>query len=125
MKRTTRKPGSSLPLRPVEFHILLVLAEGERHGYGIIRDTEIQTEGQMRLETGTLYRALRRLSALGLVRPTKRRPASDLDDERRRYFAITPMGRRVAAAEARRMAKLVEVARDRDLIPGAKVAGAG
>lgn len=104
-------PEDFLPLRPVEFHILLVLAKGDRHGYGIIQATELQTGGRLRLETGTLYRAMRRLTDAGLVRPSTRRPAPDLDDERRRYFCIAPKGRKVAAAEARRMARLVEAAR--------------
>ena len=108
---TIQNPERFLPLRPVEFQILLVLAQGDRHGYAIIQAAAEQTAGQMRLETGTLYRALRRLADAGLVRPSARRPAPDLDDERRRYFSITPLGRQVAAAEARRMASLVETAR--------------
>ncbi len=113
-----RSPESFLPLRPVEFEILLVLAEGDQHGYAIIQQTEERTDGKLKLETGTLYRALRRLSEQGLVKPASKRPAPDLDDERRRYFAITPVGRQVAAAEARRMASLVDAARARSLITG-------
>jgi len=119
MTSKDRTPESFLPLRPVEFEILLVLADGDQHGYGIIQQTEDRTEGKLRLETGTLYRALRRLSSDGLVKPSSKRPAPDLDDERRRYFSITPLGRRVAAAEARRMASLVDTARARSLIGGA------
>jgi DNA-binding PadR family transcriptional regulator len=116
MSPKNRNPESFLPLRPVEFEILLVLAEGDHHGYAIIQQTEERTEGRLRLETGTLYRALRRLTSDGLVSPSSKRPAPDLDDERRRYFAITPAGREVAAAEARRMASLVDAARARSLI---------
>jgi DNA-binding PadR family transcriptional regulator len=107
----------SLPLRPVEFEILLTLCQGERHGYAIIQETGERSGGTLRLETGTLYRALRRLVADGLVRPGARRPAEDLADERRRYYAITPRGRRVAAVEATRLARLVAAARAAHLLP--------
>jgi DNA-binding PadR family transcriptional regulator len=116
MDPNTLNPESFLPLRPVEFEILLVLADSDHHGYAIIRQAEERTDGALRLETGTLYRALRRLSSEGLVKPSSRRPAPDLEDERRRYFSITPLGRKVAAAEARRMAGLVNAARARSLI---------
>lgn len=118
MNSRDRAPDSFLPLRPVEFEILLVLADGDHHGYAIIQQTEARTEGKLRLETGTLYRALRRLAAHGLVERSSKQPAPDLDDERRRYFSITPLGRKVAAAEARRMASLVDAARARSLIRG-------
>ena len=118
MNPKDRNPESFLPLRPVEFEILLVLAGGDHHGYAIIQQTEERTDGRIRLETGTLYRALRRLSSDGLVKPSPKRPARDLDDERRRYFAITPLGQKVASAEARRMANLVDAARARSLMTG-------
>jgi DNA-binding PadR family transcriptional regulator len=118
MNPTNRRPESFLPLRPVEFEILLVLAGGDHHGYAIIQQTEERTDGRIRLETGTLYRALRRLTSDGLVKPSIKRPASDLDDERRRYFSITQLGRKVAAAEANRMASLVDAARARSLVRG-------
>jgi DNA-binding PadR family transcriptional regulator len=102
----------------VEFQILLVLADGEAHGYSIIRETETRTDGEMRLEPGTLYRALQRLTRDGLIREAERRPAPELDDQRRRYFSLTDEGREVAAAEARRMARLVEEARAADLLKG-------
>lgn len=108
-----------LPLRPVEFEILLTLAPGERHGYAIIQETEARSQGAVRLETGTLYRALHRLGQAGLVTPIERRPADDGGDERRRYYALTPLGRKVAAAEATRMARLVVAARAARLIPAA------
>jgi len=107
------------PLRSIEFEILLTLAEGERHGYAIIREVEERSNGDVRLETGTLYRALRRLVADGLAKPTARRPASDADigdDERRRYYAITPTGRQAAAIEATRLARLVAAARAAKLL---------
>jgi len=109
-------------LRPVEFEILLTLAEGERHGYAILQAIEARSDGALRLETGTMYRALRRLVEGGLVAPTERRPHDEHDDERRRYYAITALGKRVAATEAARMARLVAAARAARLIP---IPGAG
>jgi DNA-binding PadR family transcriptional regulator len=109
-------PQGYTPLRPVEFQILLVLAGGDAHGYAIIRETEARTGGELKLEPGTLYRALQRLTQEGLIRESNRRPVPEMDDQRRRYFAITAAGRKVAAAEARRMARLVEEARASDLL---------
>jgi DNA-binding PadR family transcriptional regulator len=108
-----------LPLRPVEFEVLLVLAEGDSHGYAIMNEAERRYDGARRIETGTLYRALRRLVAAGLIEPSDRRAAPEVDDERRRYFAITPFGRVVASAEARRLRAQVETARARALLSGA------
>jgi DNA-binding PadR family transcriptional regulator len=111
-----RPPEDFLPLRPVEFEILLTLADGERHGYAIIQETESRTG--TRLETGTMYRALRRLVSDGLAKPTNRRAvADDTDDERRRYYTITALGHQVAAAEAARMARLVAAAKAVNLFP--------
>ena len=110
-------PAAHLPLRPVEFEILLTLAHGERHGYAILQETEARSEGALHLETGTMYRALRRLVQGGLVAPTARRPLDGSDDERRRYYAITPPGLRVASAVAARLARLVSAARAARLLP--------
>jgi DNA-binding PadR family transcriptional regulator len=107
----------SPPLRPVEFEILLTLAPGERHGYAIIQQTEARSGGAVRLETGTLYRALQRLVQGGLVTPVERRASDEGGDERRRYYALTPAGRAAAAAEASRMARLVAAAQAAHLIP--------
>lgn len=112
-------PRNHLPLRPVEFEILLVLMGGDSHGYAIIKEAEGRGPGHGRMETGTLYRALRRLTASGMVAPSDRRPVPDARDERRRYFGITPFGKRVAAAEARRLEAQVDVARARELLSGA------
>jgi DNA-binding PadR family transcriptional regulator len=102
-------------MRPIEFEILLSLAVETRHGYAIIQDIESRADGALTVETGTLYRALQRLSEQALVAPDE--PRRTDDDERRRYYAITPEGRRAAAAEARRMAALVDRARAVRLIP--------
>jgi DNA-binding PadR family transcriptional regulator len=116
-------PQSHLPLRPVEFEILLVLVAGDSHGYAIIKEAQERWPGNGTMETGTLYRALRRLTLAGMVEPSDRRPAPEADDDRRRYFAITPFGRAVAAAEARRMETQLDVARARDLLPGTEGGG--
>jgi DNA-binding PadR family transcriptional regulator len=96
-----------LPLRPVTFQILLTLAGGERHGYGITQDIAGRTSARMRLEPGNLYRSLRTMLDDGLIEESERRPAPDLDDERRRYYRITPLGRRVAAAEIARLEAVI------------------
>jgi DNA-binding PadR family transcriptional regulator len=102
-----------LPLKPVEFHVLLSLADAERHGYGITRDIAGRTSARMRIEPGNLYRSLKAMLDSGLIEESERRPAPDLDDERRRYYRITALGRRVAAAETARLEALVAEARAR------------
>jgi DNA-binding PadR family transcriptional regulator len=99
-----------LPLRPVEFHVLLSLAVGERHGYGIVQDAEARGETSVP-DVGTLYRALRRMQDQGLIGAADRREAPDAGDERRNYYRITPLGLRVARAEAKRLAALMHAAR--------------
>ncbi len=107
-----------LPLPAATFHILLALAEADRHGYGIIQDVEARTGGALRLSAGTLYRSIQRLLEQGLIVETRERPAPEDDDERRRYYRITPLGRAVAKAEARRLTELVRMARAAGLAPG-------
>ncbi len=104
-----------VPLRPVIFEILLILNEEERHGYGLMQDVKQRTNGRSILGPGTLYRTLNEMQRLNLIEQSDRRPAPDLDDERRRYYRLTSFGRRVAAAEAERMAALVRTARSGDL----------
>ena len=111
-----RDPRELVPLRPIEFEILLVLTGGDAHGYAIIKEAESRSTGLSRIETGTLYRALRRLTAEGLVGPAEVKPAADVGDQRRRYFSITPFGREVAALEANRLATQLETARARALL---------
>ena len=115
----SRDPRDKLPLRPIEFEILLVLVGGDSHGYAIIQEAQERWPGNGPRETGTLYRALRRLAKAGMVVPSDRRPTAGAHDERRRYFAITPFGKSVAAAEARRLEAQVNVARNRELLSGA------
>src|SRR5262249_56619260 len=105
-----------LPLRRVEFHILLSLASGERHGYGIIQDIEARGETSVP-DVGTMYRALARMVDAGLIESSSRRPAPDRGDERRNYYRITSAGMRVARAEARRLELLMQAARLCGLLP--------
>ncbi|HUA78048.1 MAG TPA: PadR family transcriptional regulator [Acetobacteraceae bacterium] len=102
-----RSPRELLPLTPPVFHILLALADDERHGYGIMRDVERQTGGQLQLGPGTLYGCLKRMFAAGLVEESGERPDPALDDERRRYYRMTALGKRVVRAEAQRLAAAV------------------
>jgi DNA-binding PadR family transcriptional regulator len=102
-----------LPLKPVVFQILISLADGERHGYGITQDIVGRTAARMRLEPGNLYRNIRAALDAGLIVESDRRPAPDLDDERRRYYRITSFGRRVAAAETARLEAIVAEARSK------------
>lgn len=99
-----------LPLPPATFHILLALAEGERHGYAIIQDVEAHTDGELRLSAGTLYRSIARMVEQGLIAETTRRRTAE-DDERRRYYRMTPFGNTVARAEMRRLSQLLRLAR--------------
>ncbi|MGD8329976.1 MAG: PadR family transcriptional regulator [Acidobacteriota bacterium] len=109
---------SFLPLRPVEFHVLLSLCRGERHGYGIMLDAEERTGGALVLQVGTLYRALRRMKQAGLIVDSNARP-TDEDDERRNYYAVTALGRAVAQAEAQRLDALLRAAREGGVIDAA------
>jgi DNA-binding PadR family transcriptional regulator len=105
-------------LPPATFHILLALADADRHGYGIIQEVEERTGGELRLPPGTLYRSIQRLLEQGLLVETDERPAPELDDERRRYYRLTAFGAAVARAEARRLHDLVRMARARGFAPG-------
>ncbi|MEZ5317037.1 MAG: PadR family transcriptional regulator [Vicinamibacterales bacterium] len=107
-----------LPLPTATFHILMALADGERHGYAIIRDVADRTGGRVRLSAGTLYRTIQRLLEQGLIVEVAERPAPELDDERRRYYRLLPFGREVAEAETLRLSQLVRLARARGLAPG-------
>lgn len=105
------------PLPAATFHILMSLAEEERHGYAIIQDVEASTNGELRLSAGTLYRSIQRMLEQGLIVESNRRPARALDDERRRYYRITPLGIAAARSELRRLARLVRLGRERGLKP--------
>ena len=106
-----------LPLPEATFHILLALADSDRHGYAIIQDVADRTGGEVTLGAGTLYRSVQRMQEQGLIVETRDRPAPELDDERRRYYRITPFGAAVARAESRRLTRLVRLARARGFAP--------
>ena len=117
--RTERPdPASLLPLPAATFHILMAVADEDRHGYGIIQDVAARTGGEMKLSAGTLYRSIQRMLEQGLLIETRDRPSPEEDDERRRYYRITPFGAAVARAEARRLAQLVRLARASGFAPG-------
>ena len=107
-----------LPLPPVTFHILVALADEDRHGYAIMQDVTQRTGGALKLGAGTLYRSVQRMLEQGLITEVSTRPAPELDDERRRYYRITPFGRAVARAESRRLAQMLKLARDSGFAPG-------
>ena len=105
-------------LPPATFHILLALADEDRHGYAIIQDVALRTGGALKLSAGTLYRSIQRMLEQGLIVETRDRPAPEDDDERRRYYRITPEGAATAREEARRLSNLVRMARAKGLAPG-------
>ena len=106
-----------LPLLPATFHILVALADEDRHGYAIIQDVAARTDGSIRLSPGTLYRSIQRMLEDGLIVETDERPSPEDDDERRRYYRLTTLGTAVAQAEAARLMDLVRMARARGLAP--------
>lgn len=105
-----------LPLKPDVFLILMILIDGESHGYGIIKEAEARTDGELRLQAGALYRRLKWMLDAELIEELAEAPAGEAEDERRRYYAIAPRGIEVVEAEATRMAALVDAARARDLV---------
>jgi DNA-binding PadR family transcriptional regulator len=108
-----------LPLSARDYQILLSLTAADAHGYAMVQEIDARTGGRLRFEPANLYRSIRRLIRDGLVAPTEERPAAESDDERRRYYRITQVGRRVVRAEAARMRELVDDAVARRILPGA------
>ncbi len=111
------RPEDFLPLHRDTFQILVALADRDRHGYSILRDVEARTDGKVRLSPSTLYASIRRLLEGGLIEELAERPDPEHDDERRRYYRLTPLGRGVAMAEARRLDRLLADARASGLLP--------
>lgn len=111
-----RTPNAHLPLTPALFHVLLALADGDKHGYAVMKEVSRLTEGAVTLSAGTLYGILRRLVSDGMVVEKSERPAPELDDERRRYYHLTEFGREVAQAEAERLEDVLKLARAKRLI---------
>jgi DNA-binding PadR family transcriptional regulator len=116
MVKSLRDTEAPLSLTPTMFHILLALADAERHGYGIMQEVEARTEGKVKLGPGTLYGSIKRMLGEGLIKESQDRPGPERDDERRRYYRLTGLGRRVTVAEAELLALLVEVAREKKLL---------
>jgi DNA-binding PadR family transcriptional regulator len=110
-----------LPLTPAVFHILLALADQERHGYGIMQEVTTMTQDRVRMGPGTLYGSIKRMRKANLIEESDERPDPELDDERRRYYRLTDFGRRVLAAEARRLSGLMDVAQAKRVLGNAEV----
>jgi len=122
MKKKKADPEALLPLTPAVFHILLALADGECHGYGVMQEVERRSRGKVRLGPGTLYGSIKRLLHADLIEESKARPDPEMDDERRRYYRLTEFGQRVLVAEAERLDNLVSVARAKSILPNPKIA---
>ncbi len=118
MATSNTTPESQIPLSPPVFHILLALAGEERHGYGIMQEVKLRTDGQMRLGPGTLYGAIKRLLKKRLIEEVGERPDPELNEERRRYYRLTDFGLRVLRLEAARLNEMVQQARLKKLLPG-------
>ena len=110
MENTTPEIDQILPLTPAVFHILLALADQERHGYGIMQEVAAMTDNQIQMGPGTLYGTIKRMLAAQLIEESDERPDPDMDDERRRYYRLTDWGQQVLAAETERLSNLVQVA---------------
>lgn len=117
-------PDSFLPLSPAVFHVLLALADKERHGYAIMTEVAATTDGQIKLGPGTLYGTIKRLLAAHLIEESVERPDPEIDDERRRYYLLTDFGRRVLQAEVRRFSKMVRVAQTSGVLAPTRLAAA-
>ena len=118
MTLTQANPVQFLPLTPAVFHILLVLADEDRHGYDIMRAIASATDGKIQMGPGTLYGTIKRMLQAGLITEVDERPDPALDDSRRRYYRLTDLGQRVLTAEVERLAHLVAIAQRKDLLSG-------
>ncbi len=118
MAPKSKAVDSFLPLKPVAFHVLMSLAGGERHGYAITQEIAARTSARMRLEPGNLYRSIKALLDDQLIEEASHRPSGASDDERRRYYRMTDLGRRVAAAETARLEELLADARSKHWLKG-------
>ncbi|GAB4577626.1 MAG: PadR family transcriptional regulator [Anaerolineales bacterium] len=108
---------SPSPLTPAVFHILLALSSGDRHGYGIMKQVEADSQGKVKMGTGTLYGSLKRMLDAGLVKESDKRVDPELDDERRIYYQMTDIGAKALAAELERYNRIVNIAQERKLYP--------
>jgi DNA-binding PadR family transcriptional regulator len=122
--RAPEGPEGYLPLTPAVLDIMVALGNEELHGYAIMQEVRRRTDGQRRLAPGTLYRSLKQMEQRGWVAQSEERPEPSLDDERRRYYRLTEIGRRVALAEVERLEGLVGAARLKGFIPSPRPSGA-
>jgi DNA-binding PadR family transcriptional regulator len=118
-------PEGYLPLTPAVLDIMVALGEEEMYGYAIMREVRRRTQGRRRLAPGTLYRSLKQMHERGLLEESEERPEAGLDDERRRYYRLTELGRKVALAEVERLEGLVSAARSKGFAPSGRPSGAG
>ena len=110
MSDAVKPPEEMLPLPTAHLHILLALADGEKHGYAVMREVESMTDGEVTMGPGTLYGAVKKMLNAGLIEETDQRPDPEMDDERRRYYRVTGLGAKVLQAETARLERLVETA---------------
>jgi DNA-binding PadR family transcriptional regulator len=118
-------PESYLPLTPAVLDIMVALGDEEMHGYAIMQEVRRRTAGKRRLAPGTLYRSLKQMEERGWVAEAQERPDPSLDDERRRYYRLTDLGRKVASAELERLEDLVRAGRSKGFAPSGRPSGAG
>lgn len=116
MTEVLQTPDEFLPLTPAVFNILLALADGEKHGYGIMQEVEANTKGQVLMGPGTLYGSIKRMLQADLIEETDERADPDMDDQRRRYYKLTALGRRTLRMEAERLASQVQIARTKNIL---------
>ena len=122
MTEMTQTPEDFLPLTPAVFNILLALADSEKHGYGIMLEVETNTNGQVLMGPGTLYGSIKRMLKAGLIEESDERADPEMDDQRRKYYRLTNLGRRVLRIEAERLASQVMVARAKNVL-GLNISG--
>ena len=113
-------PDALLPLTPTVLHVLLALADGDKHGYAIIKEVRRRTDGDVELGASSLYAVLKRLESDGIVAESDERPDPALDDERRRYYRLSRFGRAVAVAELKRLEAIIAQGRAKRLVPASK-----
>jgi DNA-binding PadR family transcriptional regulator len=116
MTTSTQNPESFIPLTPAVFHIMLALADGDKHGYAIMQEVEAISHDQIKMGPGTLYGSIKRMIASRLIEEVDERPDPDLDDQRRRYYRLTGLGIAVLHEEANRLASLLERARTKQVL---------
>jgi DNA-binding PadR family transcriptional regulator len=121
MESEASDPHAFLPLTSVVFHILMALTTEERHGYGIIKEVEALTDGQVNIQTGTLYQAIKRLLRLGLIEGVESKIDPQLDDQRRRYYALSGLGKNVLNEEVLRLEKMLQLAQSKKILDSGKV----